>query len=152
MRHGQWMVVVGRLPAPAYSQTSSYKRDQCFRQSHRLPIPTPHPHILNFPVHTPSFKSSTEMTGIVLQEGQSDLPSRDSTASYWHKEPRLIGHHTTEKLPSEVDTVVVGSGITGAFAAREVVAGGRGVLLLESREVCWGATGRVRWDFLFGSI
>ena len=86
------------------------------------------------------------MTGTKLLPGQSDLPSKDSTASYWHKEPSrlLLGHRTTPDLPVQADVVVIGSGITGTFAARELVRGGREVLMLEAREACWGATGRVR--------
>jgi hypothetical protein len=87
----------------------------------------------------------TIMTVATLEPGQAELPSPDSTASYWHVEPsdRLLGHRTTPDLPAEADIVVVGSGITGAFAARELVNAGRSVLLLEAREACWGATGRV---------
>jgi glutamate dehydrogenase/leucine dehydrogenase len=85
------------------------------------------------------------MTGIKLQDGQSGLPSPQSTSSFWHSEPssKLLGHRTTPQLPAEADVVVVGSGITGTFAARELVSQGRGVVLLEAREACWGATGRV---------
>ncbi|XWX01908.1 hypothetical protein V2A60_009938 [Cordyceps javanica] len=84
------------------------------------------------------------MTQIKLQEGQAELPTPESTHSYWHHSPspELLGHHTTDELPAEADVVVVGSGITGAFAARELVEGGRNVLMLEAREACWGATGR----------
>jgi glycine/D-amino acid oxidase-like deaminating enzyme len=54
-----------------------------------------------------------------------------------------------------VDVVVVGSGIVGAFAAWRLLqdaqdnglSGARSnvqnVLMLEAREACWGATGRV---------
>lgn len=85
------------------------------------------------------------MAVITLQDGQADLPSPESTKSYWHREPsqKLLGHRTTDELPATADVVVVGSGITGTFAARELVNGGRKVLLLEAREACWGATGRV---------
>ena len=34
-----------------------------------------------------------------------------------------MGHRTTEELPAVADVVVVGSGITGAFAARSLVSG-----------------------------
>ncbi|KAM4054535.1 FAD dependent oxidoreductase [Hirsutella rhossiliensis] len=79
-----------------------------------------------------------------LQDGQAELPTLNSTHSYWHRDPskKLLGHRTTESLPSTADVVVVGSGITGTFAARELVAGGRGVVMLDAREACWGATGR----------
>lgn len=85
------------------------------------------------------------MTGITLQDGQASLPSRNSTSSYWHKDPSpvLLGHRTTPDLPRETDVVIIGSGITGAFVARKLVGGGKGVVMLESREACWGATGRV---------
>ncbi|KFZ18828.1 hypothetical protein V501_00993 [Pseudogymnoascus sp. VKM F-4519 (FW-2642)] len=89
-------------------------------------------------------------------EGCAPLPTPESTASYWHKEPSkiLLNHRTTEDLPPVVDVVVVGSGIVGAFAAWRLLqdaqdnglSGARSnvqnVLMLEAREACWGATGR----------
>ncbi|KAK3944955.1 FAD dependent oxidoreductase [Diplogelasinospora grovesii] len=78
-------------------------------------------------------------------------PADQATRSYWHKEPseRLLGHRTTADLPATADTVIVGSGITGAFAAhfllnssKEDAAAGGVMMMLEAREVCWGATGR----------
>lgn len=89
------------------------------------------------------------MTGVDLTENQSDLPSPNPTASYWHREPRLQGHRTTPDLPPEVDTVVVGAGITGALASRFLCEAGREVVLLEAREVAWGATGRVSLPILY---
>lgn len=85
------------------------------------------------------------MTAFAFQGGQANLPTSKSTRSYWHRDPSriLLGHCTTEDLPSTAEVVVVGSGITGAFAAQELVAGGKGVVMLEAREACWGATGRV---------
>ena len=44
------------------------------------------------------------------------------------------------------DIVIVGTGITGAFAAHFLKRGAAAkssVLVLEAREACWGATGRV---------
>ncbi|KJZ73177.1 hypothetical protein HIM_07374 [Hirsutella minnesotensis 3608] len=84
------------------------------------------------------------MTGVKVHKGQAGLPSADSTHSIWHREPSetLLGHRTTAGLPHDADVVVIGSGITGAFASRELVGAGRSVLMLEAREACWGATGR----------
>ncbi|KAF5022410.1 hypothetical protein F66182_5550 [Fusarium sp. NRRL 66182] len=85
------------------------------------------------------------MTIPALLKEQAELPSVESTKSYWHIHPseKLLGHRTTADLPTAADVVVVGSGITGAFAARELVKGGcKNVVLLEAREACWGATGR----------
>ncbi|KAI0427343.1 FAD dependent oxidoreductase [Xylaria sp. FL1042] len=75
---------------------------------------------------------------------RAELPTPNSTHSYWHRDPSktLLNHHTTENLPPTADVVVIGSGISGTFAARELVAGGRSVVILEAREACWGATGR----------
>ncbi|CAM6100442.1 unnamed protein product [Calypogeia fissa] len=88
------------------------------------------------------------MTGETVSSGQATLPSTKSTVSFWHSQPsiRLIGHRTTEHLPQTADVVIIGSGITGAFAAHNLAdeEGGKGlnVVMLEAREACWGATGR----------
>lgn len=75
----------------------------------------------------------------------AELPSLHPTESYWLRDlsEKLIGHCTTDELPSKADVVVIGSGITGTFAARELVNNGKNVLMLEAREACSGATGRV---------
>ncbi|KAF1835648.1 FAD dependent oxidoreductase [Decorospora gaudefroyi] len=79
---------------------------------------------------------------------RASLPTPTSTNSFWHTEPDafLRGHRTTEALPAEADIVIVGSGITGASAARYLAederASGKSIVLLEAREACWGATGR----------
>ena len=95
-----------------------------------------------------------------VREGQSGLPVDNPTDSYWHTEPseKLLGHRTTPKLPKFSDVVIIGSGITGAFAAHFLLNGPDTivpgtepspdtkppkVLMLEAREACWGATGRV---------
>ncbi|KAH6844986.1 FAD dependent oxidoreductase-domain-containing protein [Chaetomium sp. MPI-CAGE-AT-0009] len=73
------------------------------------------------------------------------LPSRNPSAPYWLRDPSplLLGHRGTPDLPAIADVVVVGSGITGAFAARFLKGSDRGsVVMLEAREACSGATGR----------
>ncbi|KAI4721287.1 FAD dependent oxidoreductase [Aureobasidium sp. EXF-10727] len=78
----------------------------------------------------------------------SSLPSPNPSASFWHTEPKLLAHRTTAHLPQTSDIVVIGSGISGASVVHHVFEelGVRGkeksVLVLEAREVCWGATGR----------
>lgn len=82
-------------------------------------------------------------------DNMASLPTEKSSASFWHSEPSefLLGHRTTAALPKEVDVVIVGSGITGASAARSLAedegAKGLSIVMLEAREACWGATGRV---------
>jgi len=91
------------------------------------------------------------------------LPVPNPSKSFWHSEPSsfLLGHHTTEDMPKEVDVVIVGSGITGASAARFLHESGssdadqngigstkKTVVMLEAREACWGATGRVSSELI----
>jgi len=74
------------------------------------------------------------------------LPSPHPTSSFWHNEPSpfLLHHRTTSQLPETADVVVIGSGISGAFAAMKLLEEpGLNVVMLEAREACWGATGRV---------
>lgn len=82
-----------------------------------------------------------------LLDGQSGLPVDNPTKSYWHREPseKLLDHRTTKELPRSADVVIVGSGITGSFAAHflKEKRPDLNVVMLEAREACWGATGRV---------
>lgn len=91
------------------------------------------------------------------------LPTPKSTDSFWHTEPSplLLGHRSTRALPSTADVVIIGSGITGTSIARHLLkkeggeeetssSGGPNVVMLEAREACWGATGRVRWLYIHG--
>jgi hypothetical protein len=73
------------------------------------------------------------------------LPVPNATSSFWLSDLDAVlkGHRSTEELPEYVDTIVVGSGITGATAAWELSKTTE-VLVLEAREVSSGATGRVR--------
>jgi glycine/D-amino acid oxidase-like deaminating enzyme len=78
-------------------------------------------------------------TGFPKQGGQS--------LSYWLQQVRcdpLLNHRTTEDLPKDADTVIIGSGITGTLAAREHLSiwPDKSVVILEAREFCSGATGR----------
>ena len=97
------------------------------------------------------------MTAPEHNPNRAPLPSQRSTTSFWHKEPSktLLGIHSTEELPQNADVVIVGSGIAGAFAAWELLKGGDGngngiksLVMLEAREACWGATGRVSLSYL----
>lgn len=81
-----------------------------------------------------------------VAEGQAGLPVPNSTRSYWHKEPSptLLGYRSTPDLPTTADTIIIGTGMTGSFAARflKESAPSSRLVVLEAREACWGATGR----------
>jgi hypothetical protein len=89
------------------------------------------------------------MTGGTAPSGQASLPTANSTKSFWHSDPSkvLLGHRTTAALPTQADVVIIGSGISGASAAHFLRQDDRGkdldIVMLEAREACWGATGRV---------
>lgn len=91
-----------------------------------------------------------------LFSGQAGLPVSNPSKSYWLKEPseKLLGHRTTPELPASADVVIVGSGITAAFAAHTLKERKPelNVVMLEAREACFGATGRVGslFSLLFG--
>lgn len=80
---------------------------------------------------------------------RAGLPTPNSTKAFWHSEPSsvLLGHRTTPSLPTKADVVIIGSGICGASSAyhlrEELHQDNLNIVMLEAREACWGATGRV---------
>lgn len=73
------------------------------------------------------------------------LPYPNPTISYWQDPPSsLSNHQTTSELPATVDVVIIGSGITGACIAANLLDHDSppSVLMLEARTACSGATGR----------
>jgi glycine/D-amino acid oxidase-like deaminating enzyme len=72
------------------------------------------------------------------------LPRENPTRSYWHFDiDEIADLRSTESLPNEADTVIIGSGITGAGVAFNLLSNGsRNVLMVEARQACSGATGR----------
>ena len=74
-----------------------------------------------------------------------ELPCLNPTASSWQDPPsKLASFRSSTSLPETVDVVVVGSGITGATVAHELLKRDpdSSVLMLEARTACSGATGR----------
>lgn len=93
-------------------------------------------------------KSESDENGKEEQRWTSGLPSTKPTISPWLLEPssKLLGFTSTKELPKHADIVVVGSGITGAFAAhflKEGWAKDLSVVMLDAREACWGSSGQV---------
>jgi len=74
------------------------------------------------------------------------LPVASPTLSVWqtsHQTP-IANFHSTPELPAKTTVVIIGSGITAAFAVRELLSTSpqTDVLVLEARGTCSGATGR----------
>jgi len=73
------------------------------------------------------------------------LPLESPTVSFWSVPQAELPFHNDAILPSHVDIVVIGSGITGVSCTRTLLRRGPPglrVLALEARDVCSGATGR----------
>jgi hypothetical protein len=73
------------------------------------------------------------------------LPRPQPTISYWQDPPdALAGLRTTDHLPEHVDVVIIGSGITGASIAYNLLVKQPqlSIVLLEAREAASGASGR----------
>lgn len=118
--------------------------------------PPDNPFFFLFPLITPTHNNnnnnSSDLTSALIMvlrqvaEGQAGLPVPNSTKSYWHTQPspKLTGYRSTPDLPPTADTIIIGTGMTGSFAARFLKTAGptSRLLVLEAREACWGATGR----------
>ncbi|KAI7240363.1 FAD dependent oxidoreductase [Hortaea werneckii] len=73
------------------------------------------------------------------------LPKTSPTISYWQDPPSSIANlKTTPHLPPQADYVIVGSGISGACIAHNLLTRcpNAHVVMLEARQACSGATGR----------
>jgi len=78
-------------------------------------------------------------------EQSPGLPVNQPTLSFWTVPPAELPKPTDTTLPTHVDVLVVGSGITSVSCARTLLKKGPPglrILVLEARDVCSGATGR----------
>ncbi|KAH7024176.1 FAD dependent oxidoreductase [Ilyonectria destructans] len=79
----------------------------------------------------------------------ASLPISNPTSSYWLSQPHPVLENfcSGEELPSYADTIIIGSGISGALIAHELLSrcphlADKKVVMLEARSVASGATGR----------
>ncbi|KAJ3539419.1 hypothetical protein NM208_g5501 [Fusarium decemcellulare] len=79
---------------------------------------------------------------------QTSLPVPGPALSHWHRTtrsfPHLNANHSTQ-VPASARYLIIGSGISGALTAWELINSGidgKDVLILEAREAVSGATGR----------
>jgi len=73
------------------------------------------------------------------------LPRPNPTTSYWQDSPADIADlRSISELPQSADVVVIGSGISGACIAYNLLEknAGLSIVMLEARQACSGATGR----------
>jgi hypothetical protein len=78
------------------------------------------------------------------------IPVSNPTTSFWLQNPPFpdLVDMRSKILPNTADVVIIGSGITGASVARQILLEcasmgvKRRVVMLEARQICSGATGR----------
>lgn len=75
------------------------------------------------------------------------LPVSNPTKSFWlTAEDDFATHRSTPELPTEVETLIVGSGYAGTALVHYLLEGrekpNKSILMLEARNVCSGATAR----------
>lgn len=82
-------------------------------------------------------------------EGSSNsLPRANPCLSYWQRTTRVFPHlfaNQNNCVPPRVKYVVIGSGLSGALTAFELLEAGvkgKDVIILEAREAASGATSR----------
>jgi glycine/D-amino acid oxidase-like deaminating enzyme len=81
-------------------------------------------------------------------KGHRGLPAEFSCLSYWHRTTRAFPYlHSNydQPVPSSTTYCIIGSGISGALAAWQLVASGipgKEIIILEAREAVSGASGR----------
>ena len=74
-----------------------------------------------------------------------DLPRANPTISYWQDpvDSEIADFLFSDKVTEVADVLVIGSGITGACTAWNLLKQDQGkVVMLEARQACSGATGR----------
>nr|XP_018259110.1 uncharacterized protein I303_08654 [Kwoniella dejecticola CBS 10117]OBR81268.1 hypothetical protein I303_08654 [Kwoniella dejecticola CBS 10117] len=87
-----------------------------------------------------NLKLDNDVLGLPIESGMS--------ISHWLGTVRsnpLLDFRSSENLPSSVDVVIIGSGISGALTALNLLESPsppKSVVMLEARELCSGATGR----------
>lgn len=70
--------------------------------------------------------------------------------SYYLSSARDIQSYPTLKGESKTDVCVIGAGLCGISSALELASQGYRVIVLEAREVAWGASGRSGGQIIFG--
>ncbi|KAM0706892.1 hypothetical protein Q7P35_006222 [Cladosporium inversicolor] len=84
----------------------------------------------------------------VLQNLQPKLPYPNAALSYWHRTTRgspYLRANETGPLPTTIPYAIIGSGLSGALTAFELIQSGikpDEILILEAREAVSGSTGR----------
>lgn len=94
----------------------------------------------------PKYNAEEYLVSLATKASQDPgLPVPYPTTSYWQSEtPHDLANHQSTTLPTVVDVVIIGSGITGISTAYHLLQQQPGlkICILEARTLTSGATGR----------
>jgi len=109
-------------------------------------------HTLRLYSGTPNYHIQNKPSGATLANNmrfRKPFPTPTSTLPFWRTERSDIDEiRTSEELPTECDVLIIGSGLSGASVAYQLLVDRNesslplSVTMLEARQVCSGATGR----------
>jgi hypothetical protein len=95
---------------------------------------------------TPNRSTSIETQ---TQNPPFPYPVPNSTIPFWRTELHALdSHRSTAELPRSCDIAIIGAGFTGVAVVHHLLGGeegrdaGEGIVILEAREACSGASGR----------
>lgn len=97
---------------------------------------------------TQSLNSTAHDTTNDGEGGNRSLPVQSPCLSYWHRTTRAFRHlhaNYDQPVPESSEYCIVGSGLSGALTAWELVESGvkgSDILIVEAREAVSGASGR----------
>jgi len=96
----------------------------------------------NVPMHVDAGNESSET------RSEHFLPVANATTPYWRTQLHWVDEHrSTTELPTECDVAIIGAGMSGVATAYHLCqqigqAHLPSIVMLETRQVCSGATGR----------
>ncbi|PVH72026.1 nucleotide-binding domain-containing protein [Cadophora sp. DSE1049] len=85
---------------------------------------------------------------VAISQPDPGFPVANPTTSYWQIPPHPdVADHQSNQIPTDVDVVIIGSGMTGTSVARHLLKIGSQtnplkIAMFDARQACSGATGR----------
>lgn len=151
MEKGGGAANLSELADMGMGMLSCLSRTYCTSTAKRYQSPRPHCYIL----HINNLTAASGVISIMQSRAAipPTLPRANPTMSYWQEEPDEIANlQSTNNVPGTADIVIIGSGISGASIAYDLLsrdATTSEIVMFEARQACSGATGRNGRGFTF---
>lgn len=96
---------------------------------------------------SPGVSEKQRQAAVLRIYSDPGVPDSTSTTSpFWLEDAHPLSKTRSDMLPREVDVIIIGSGVTAASVARELLkkhsCATPKVAILDARDICSGATGR----------